>query len=376
MKPKTVVLLGVAVVCGLIAAFLVSMATATSKPVDMVTVLVAAQELRQGTVLNDLPKQFVQTQVPPTAVPVGAITDPKQLEGMQMARTLDKGAIPTQGAVTKWDGLDKNLPPNHRALSIRVQMDTAVAGFILPGARVDLICAMEDAKHKGQGLKLAKIFMQDVLVLAMNTKDVRDEKGRLIPNPSTATLALTPQQVEKVTRVLSDNATIWLALRKPDDRKQERTMGNFNPFLDDKKGAEAPEEDVDVYVAAEDIPANTEINDGNFKDLFVLKKFTSSTKPPSAFSKDGEKEIRAAGKVYTFLPKGAPLTRYNLTEPKKEDPVAVKTNEPKAEERHVMWIFNGSQGMEFIFRGRRADVGPPDVPVGPNNPNQPGSEGK
>lgn len=371
MKPKTVVLLGVAVVCGLIAAFLVSMATATNKPEEKVTVLVAAQELRQGVVLSDIGKQFVQTQVSPTGVPATAIMDPKQLEGMVMLRTLDKGQIPTVGAVGKYEGLDKNLPPGHRAFTVRIQSDTGNAGFILPGAHVDLIATMQDLHNKQQ--KLTKTFMQNVLVLAINTVDTRDEKSRTVNNPSTATLALTPAQVERVGRVVSEG-TVSLALRKPDDKTIVRTAGNSNPFIEDPKPGAEGDRDLELFVAAKNIPAGTNVTEENFAEWFETKRFSKGLAPESGVQ--DRNEIFKAKGVHRELGKGEVLTQRFLVKEKKE----VVPEGPGAPPSRllVQRIVNGQQEIVVEFRGNTGTVtGAEERGNGAGaNPNVPGSEGK
>lgn len=364
MKPKNVVLMGVAIVCGLIAAFLVSLATATPKGPEMVPVLVAKEDLRQGKVLEKIPELFEQKMYPKEAVPLNAITDPKQLEGMQALRPLDKGAIPTQTSIGKYDGLGKRLPPGYRAFTIRVAMDSAVAGFILPGAKVDLL---GNLKTQGGKRVISKIFMQDMEVLAVNSVDVPADKERTIASPSVVTLAVTPKQAERLSAVVKDSE-VRLILRKPDDSGRVKTPGVIDP--NDEEKAEGEEPDVDVYVAVKNIPANTPVDDKSIDEMLEIKRLPKKAIPPTALSKDERDRILKAKGIYNLLVAGQVLTGENLipavkiTEPEKA------TEQPK---QHVLRIRNGKDPViEVVFAGTEGKILAPDQA----GANVPGSDGK
>ncbi|HEY6578930.1 MAG TPA: Flp pilus assembly protein CpaB [Rhizomicrobium sp.] len=109
------------------------------------------------------------------------------------------------------------LMPGMRAVSITISPDTGAGGFILPNDRVDVQCTQQlgDA-HRYRTTTILK----DVRVLAVDqTSDSKDTKtvvGR------TATLELTPSQVELVERARA-GGTLSLALRALGDNETAST---------------------------------------------------------------------------------------------------------------------------------------------------------
>lgn len=98
-----------------------------------------------------------------------------------------------------------------RAVTIRVDEVRGVAGFILPGDRVDVISTRGEEGGQGQGA-YADVLLQDVKVLAIDQlSDERQDKPTVA---RAVTLELTVQQAQKV--VLAQGiGRLSLALRQP-----------------------------------------------------------------------------------------------------------------------------------------------------------------
>ena len=90
MKSKNMVLLALAVGCGLVAAFLTAKLGAGSKQ-EMIPVLVAAKNLDQGTKLDKIEEQFVRKPFPKESVPPEFIDDPAQFKGKSLQRSVRAG---------------------------------------------------------------------------------------------------------------------------------------------------------------------------------------------------------------------------------------------------------------------------------------------
>ncbi|MFL5338797.1 MAG: SAF domain-containing protein, partial [Gemmataceae bacterium] len=91
MKNRNIVLLALAIGCGLVAAFLTAKLGASNKSAEMVPVLVAAKNLDQGTKLDDPEKFFVRKPFPKESVPPEFIDDPSQMKGKVLQRTIRAG---------------------------------------------------------------------------------------------------------------------------------------------------------------------------------------------------------------------------------------------------------------------------------------------
>jgi hypothetical protein len=94
------------------------------------------------------------------------------------------------------------VPDGKRAVSVRVTMDGAVVGFILPGSRVDVISTVPDAEDARKAL--SKTIIQDVIVLALNTQG----------GQSIVTLAVTAEQADTLDDA-KERGSISVALRRP-----------------------------------------------------------------------------------------------------------------------------------------------------------------
>jgi Flp pilus assembly protein CpaB len=367
MKPKTVVLLGTAMIFGLIAAYWASTLSGDQKAPDMVKVVTAAKELRQGTPVTkkNFKDLFVVKMVDQSLVPPGAITDENKLDDVRLTRTLDRGVVVTEKAVSKLEGMEKDLPPGHVAMAIGVRMDTAVAGFIRQGSRVDLMGIFPTLGGKK---KVCKIFMQRMLVLAVNQDDIPDDKKRTSGVPSTVTLAVTRPQSEQL-RLAQSMTEITLVLRKVDDNTDAPTKGTDDPLAAGKTGDEGGK-NVELFVAKGKIDAKTVVDtEAKFDELFQSRSFVKANAPPNAIrSKD---QVLKAKTIYAGLFPGQILVTENLenaAQPEQTPPPAVAT--------HWLTITNGRERSQFQYNGTVA-VADPGAPVGSRpGVNVPGSEGK
>src|SRR5207237_7665771 len=99
MKNRNIVLLALAIGCGLVAAFVTAKLGASNKP-DMVMVLVAAKNLDQGTKLDEPEKLFVRKPFPRESAPADSVDDVNALKGKTLQRTVRPGSYVTQEDVT------------------------------------------------------------------------------------------------------------------------------------------------------------------------------------------------------------------------------------------------------------------------------------
>ena len=197
MKPKTMILMVVAVVCGLAASYMTSRLLAdkgTPPPVATVTVLVAKQKINAWTPIKNPEDLFVTKEVPEGTFSPKCITDFKDLKNQAL-----KSPLSEQMPVTKDDllteataGLVAQLKNGQRAMAIRVTPESLVGGFVLPGSKVDIVWTM----RRGDADSKTQIIQQDMLILAVDQKETRDEeRDTMLGN--TATIAATAEQSEQ-----------------------------------------------------------------------------------------------------------------------------------------------------------------------------------
>jgi pilus assembly protein CpaB len=119
-------------------------------------------------------------------------------------------------------GLPPAIPPGLRAVSVRVNEVIGVAGYVVPGTRVDVLVTL-NATQQSQDMT-SKVILTDVQVLAAGTKiDQNADKGKPMP-VTVVTLLVTPAEAERLT-LASTEGKIQLALRNPLDKSSPQTHG-------------------------------------------------------------------------------------------------------------------------------------------------------
>lgn len=213
MKSKTVILMGVAVVCGLGASYMTSRLLAERN--ETTTVLIPKQKYTQWTHIKDPTTMFEEREVPHNEAPKTAVTKYDDLKDRILLRSLPEGQPVVQEDLQPKDkgSLDTQLPPGKRAVAIKVDATKSAGGFVLPGARVDVMHAWRQGEHNE-----AKIILQNILVRAVDLQSVKPEDKQGIV-PATVTLEVTPQEALLLARV-QDQGSLTLSLRSIGDSSE------------------------------------------------------------------------------------------------------------------------------------------------------------
>jgi pilus assembly protein CpaB len=119
-------------------------------------------------------------------------------------------------------GLPPVIPAGLRALSVRVNEVIGVAGYVLPGTRVDVLATLNPTEKRTDAM--SKVVLTNVQVLAAGTKMEQSADGGK-PSPVTVvTLLVNPLEAERLT-LASTEGKIQLALRNPLDGDTPATTG-------------------------------------------------------------------------------------------------------------------------------------------------------
>jgi len=307
VKPKTIGLMLVAVTCGLIAAFLASN-LGPAPPESAVPVVVAKVPIGQGALIS---ADMVQIKLfTKDTAPVNAVAKIEEVVGKQVVRVLDPGTPITPREWNVSEQVTKNLPRGMRAMTLRLNLETGIAGFLLPGARVDILCFVPDSKDSR--IKKSKVFLQNVQVLAINHLLTPPEGQGVVTNPVAATVAVTPKDAERLVWVQS-GGNLSLVLRRPDEGEQVETPGAVGPF-DPQIGEPENQPTVTVLVAKKKLEAPQMIRADEVDDYFDAIPMPAKAAPPDALrSKDDVK-----GRVIAHLVvQGAWISREHLLEGEK-----------------------------------------------------------
>ena len=185
-----------------------------SEPEETVQVIVAKIKLYPGVtiVLEDLEHIIL----PPDYVPDSVLRQAEQAIGrVPRERILQREFIreerladPTAGV-----GLNAIIPRGMRALSINIAEGSAVSGFLNPGNYVDVVVTPPALDGKPSQ---TFTMMQAVTVLAVNTRLGETTDSETGPGRPSVTLAVTPEQAEKLTHAFTQTRMI-LTLRNDID---------------------------------------------------------------------------------------------------------------------------------------------------------------
>ena len=189
---------------------------------ETVAVVVATQEIGAATILS--PDKLTVRQWPKDSSPPGRFAQLEQAVGRVSRFPLSPGEPVLEHKLTPKgarSGLAALVPPHKRAMTVKVDEASGVAGFIVPGNRVDVVVTINRGQFSSD--PFAKLILENILVLGIGQKiESRDgEKPQVFP---TVTLEVTPSEGERLA-LATREGHITLVLRSHDDRAPVSTGG-------------------------------------------------------------------------------------------------------------------------------------------------------
>ena len=234
-KYSTFIALGMAVVCGALAVWLTSQwlnaqaaegQLSNREAVPMTSIVIAAQDLEIGTLLSS--DNLTLTEWPKSNVPKGAFDNIEAVAGRVAVTKLPAGG-PLRAAeladAGSGAGLVALIPPGRRAMSIKVDEVSGVAGFILPNTYVDVISVNSKSN---QETREAKTILKKIKVLAIAQETTTDKgKAKIVKS---VTLELLPKEAETLA-LHSILGSIHLILRNPLEMLGDETPPEVAPVI-------------------------------------------------------------------------------------------------------------------------------------------------
>jgi len=223
-RTRHVVVLIIAVATAAVASFGVyrAMGQLPARQADPTqTVVVAARPLAIGSQLTE--KDLKLVAWPSGSLVPGAVTDMKDALNRGLLSAVMQNEPLTAGKLASLEsgaGLPPAIPPGMRAMSVRVNDVIGVAGFIVPGSRVDVVVTM----RRGQD-SMTRTAASNVQVLAAGTRKEQGEAPRTGTQGETVvTLMVSPGDAERIALAQSEGS-IMLVLRNPLDNETVATSG-------------------------------------------------------------------------------------------------------------------------------------------------------
>lgn len=225
MDRRFLTVLGMSVVLALVVAGVFYQITkkAQARPqVAMKDLVVAAESLSLGVQIK--PPQVKVVKVPENLFPKSGFTNPNDvLDRPVISNILADEPIVEQRLAPRGSGLGLApiIPPGMRAVAVRVNEVVGVAGFVLPGMRVDVLVTGRPPNAEGESVTTT--VLQNITVLSANQQTQPDSRGGAI-NATVVSLLVTPEQAETLT-LAGNEGKIQLVLRNAVDQEIQQTPG-------------------------------------------------------------------------------------------------------------------------------------------------------
>lgn len=373
MKQKNMILIAVAVGCGLVAAFLTSQMSAGPKKEEGVDVPVAVKDLSVGTKLNkdEIQKYIEYKRYPKDALPEKYAATPEDLGDKRLTRAVRKGEPFNPADLT--NNVVITPPPGFNVMTFPTTAPEAVAGFAIPGSKVDIIASVKTRKRKDQMEIIFPLFI-DMLVLAIDTNTGGPQNQGAFASLSMVSVAVTPSQALLLQGALTRGASLRMVLRNtenpptwPEILTDKEIWAIFadaptNNSTGDGNDQETPEKkDVaKMHVATENLPAGTkltpEVIDTKFKQVdftppapsnaiinlrehqnrFLQKELAANQFVPMSYLADADVELPKPKVEPKPEPKAAPMAETGPSS--KPEPTLPKVgNAPKAEAKKPVY---------------------------------------
>jgi pilus assembly protein CpaB len=176
---------------------------------------VAARDLAAGTLIQDADLKLATWFGSP---PTGAILKRDDLRNRAVVSSIYEGELVTEARLApkgSGGGLAATIPPGMRACAVKVNEVVGVAGFVVPGMRVDvLITGLPPGGNALDGPKV-RTLLQDIQVLSAGVDFQKDREGKP-EQAQVVNLLVTPVEAE-ILSLASNETHIQLVLRNPMD---------------------------------------------------------------------------------------------------------------------------------------------------------------
>lgn len=219
LKRRGLLLISIALVMGFGAAYTANRWVAAQVVGDAggegAHVVAAAMAIPYGTKVEHRHLKYIE--IPVDSIPTGAFTAIEDVEGTVSTIAIARGEILLAerfAAHESGSTLAALVSENMRALTVRVNDVIGVAGFLLPGNRVDVLASRKEANRRA----VTETILRNIKVLAVDQTATTEQNEPVIVRA--VTLEMTPDQAEVLVKARTEGE-IQLTLRNPLEKLPE-----------------------------------------------------------------------------------------------------------------------------------------------------------
>ncbi len=237
MKPQSIIAVVLAVVFGGSAAIGVRqyVGRGATPQAETVPVVVAAMNIPRGVLIT--PDLIKTRDFPKDLVPTGGILRTEEVQDRSAYATMVVGEPVLESKLSPKGqrGLAPFIAEGMRAFTITTTVASGVAGFILPGNKVDVLLTINSTGTNDlTGGGSTTTLLQNVEILAVDQKVEAPADNKVdVNNLRSVTLLVYPDQAAKLS-LGQNKGTLHLTLRNPNDQapaKVRPTTVNDIQFL-------------------------------------------------------------------------------------------------------------------------------------------------
>jgi pilus assembly protein CpaB len=282
MRPKSLLLLALALGCGLVASIGISQVMdRNSQPhaaLETTPIYVAKHNINIG---DPIAESMLSLQAwPKDRVPKGAIATLEELEGRRPRTAIIEGEpILDAKLLAKGQIADpiRSIATDMRMKTISVNAETSAAGLLGPGDRVDVHLYVKADPRNNIPHALSKVILQNIRVFAVDQSVQRSsaDGSEERTTAKTVSLMVTPAQASKLT-LAERLGEISLVPRNPDDEKvaDDTTITAADLLSVGEAGSRAKEQNRD------DVPDVEPITASATSDLATVVSTAVQSRPP------------------------------------------------------------------------------------------------
>ena len=201
---------------------LTSVEAASRTPHETKKQLVAAHTLEVGALIHDGDLRWSNTA---GLIGLDVVNDQQQAVGRGVIAAIYEGEPITAARLAPRGagaGMASMIPLGKRAVALKIDEVIGLAGFVVPGMRVDVIIAGRSS-DSSQNNVFARTVLQNIEVLSAGQKIEKTAEGKP-QDAQVVNLLVTPDEAE-VLSLASNETKVQLVLRNPMDTQQATTHG-------------------------------------------------------------------------------------------------------------------------------------------------------
>jgi pilus assembly protein CpaB len=209
-----------------------------ARPMPVTQVVVAARDLAVGTFVRESDLRMFDW---PGSAPKGstlkkaAVLNRGVVSAIYQGEPVVESRLATAGS---GGGLASTIPAGLRACAVKVNEVVGVAGFVIPGMRVDVLIAGAPPGESAAAGFAVKTLLQNIQVLSAGDKIEKDKEGRP-QQAQVVNLLVNPHQAE-ILSLAGNEMRIQLVLRNPMDTELTAPPGTSMSELFGGSGSRAP----------------------------------------------------------------------------------------------------------------------------------------